>query len=171
MSIFNIDKNIKKIIGKDDRQTLDNLGRRKFEFGGGIDFNHKGVERIEVYRGKTDELDLPPDFEIGYHTHPSGLVAPSATDIHSIMTSQNQQAEIIVGPQKSLLIIKTQKFKSWYNANRNQLDMFQQQHIRKYKTKQKIASAWIRFLKNKGLGMKIFKRGVPIKFGGVRTVE
>ena len=171
MGIFNIDRNIKKIIGKEDRKTLDILGKRKYEFGGGIDFNHRGVERIEVYRGKTDELDLPPDFEIGYHTHPSGLVAPSATDIHSIMGSSNQQAEIIVGPKKSLLIVKTQKFKNWYSANRNKLEMYQQQYIQKYKTKQKIATAWIGFLKNKGLYMKIHKRGTPINIRGVKIVE
>lgn len=171
MGMFNIDKNIKKIIGKEDRRTLDALGKRKYEFGGGIDFDKFGVERIEVYRGKTDELDLPADFEIGYHTHPSGLVAPSATDIHSIMRSTNQQAEIIVGPQKSLLLFKTLKFKNWYRTNGSKLDMYQQQYVTKYKTKQKIATAWIGFLKRAGLGMKISKRGTPIHIKGLRVIE
>jgi hypothetical protein len=115
-------KKVKRTIVEEDRKTFDNLAVRNYEFGGGIDFNQKGMERIEVQRGEFNNIDLSKDFEVMYHTHPPGsLPIPSASDIHILMRSKKQQAEIVFSPQISVTMVKTRKAREWYQRYKNQL--------------------------------------------------
>ena len=85
-----------------------------YEFGGGIDFDKKGrIENINVAPGSTYEIDLPPDFEVQYHTHPDRKISPpSPEDVMALLDNKDQQAEIIFRDGKSFQIIKTPSSKA-----------------------------------------------------------
>jgi len=145
-------------IEKVDRETLDGLAKRKVEFGGGIDFNNRGVERIQVYRGTGHSIILPEDYEVGYHTHPIGYDSkPSADDIAAISENRKQQAEIILSSKNALFIRKTPKSAAWYRANKQTF----QTEFNNLRTMKQI----INYLKNAGFQVVYSKRGaaVPVR--------
>lgn len=84
------------------------------EFGGAIDFDLKGnVENINITPGSTYAVDLDPDYEVQYHTHPDKFVSPpTPDDIMALLGNNKQQAEIIFRNGESFTIIKTPKTKA-----------------------------------------------------------
>mgnify|MGYP005847762647 FL=1 len=79
------------------------------EFGGAIDFNKKGnVENINLIPGHKYWVEVPPDYEVQYHTHPDKTESPpSPEDILALLKNKNQQAEIIFRNGHAFTIIKT----------------------------------------------------------------
>ena len=71
---------VKGTITKSQRKVFNHLSDPKqfnYEFGGAIDFDKKGrIENINVAPGTMYEIDLPPDYEVQYHTHPDANVSP-----------------------------------------------------------------------------------------------
>lgn len=96
-----------------ERQVLTHLVSAAYpvEMGGGLDFDKTGrLERIHVQRGKTASIDLPPDFEVQYHTHPKAHASSppaSPEDIVSLLSDRAQQAELVVRPRTTEVIVKS----------------------------------------------------------------
>jgi hypothetical protein len=81
------------------------------EFGGAIDFDRSGqIENINVVPGQTYDVDLPPDYEVQYHTHPDrGESPPTPEDIQALLGNTKQQAELIFRNGEGFLVLKTRK--------------------------------------------------------------
>lgn len=118
MKTITVNRGIKKFkkkvkIRKDERKILKFVSNPKRyshkEFGGAIDFDLKGeVERIDLIPGSAFEVELPPDFEVQYHTHPDENESPpSPEDIISLLKNKNQQAEMIIRDGRTFVVIKT----------------------------------------------------------------
>ncbi len=113
-----INKTKKKgTINKSNRKIFQHLSSSKIyntEFGGAIDFDLTGkVENINVIPGSELEVDLPPDYEVQYHTHPDkDMSPPTPEDVIALLGNKNQQAEIVFREGKSFTIIKTPKTKA-----------------------------------------------------------
>jgi len=147
-----------------DRETLDGLAKRRMEFGGGIDFNNRGVERIEVYRGNHHSIILPEDYEVGYHTHPIGNQSnPSAEDILAISENRKQQAELILSSKDAIYIRKTPQSMAWYRANK---DTFSREY-----NKLRSSKDIINYLKRAGFEVILEKRGRVIPVRNISIVE
>jgi hypothetical protein len=85
------------------------------EYGGAIDFDKKGeVEVIAMLPGIEDEVWVPSDYEVQFHTDPDWdpMITPSVDDIESIATNPRQQAEIIFQNGKAFTIVTTSKSRS-----------------------------------------------------------
>jgi hypothetical protein len=122
-------KNPVPTIRKDERRIFNHLSNPRIykkEYGGHIDFNKKGqIEEIEVIPGQMYGVDLyDSDFEALYHTHPSKYKnsPPSPDDIIALITSKNQQAELIFRDGIIFAIIKTPKTKVLEKMSRKELE-------------------------------------------------
>jgi hypothetical protein len=106
-----INRHIPKIISRDRRifNHLSDPKLHKIEYGGGIDFDKKGkLDNINITPGKEMEVELPPDFEVQYHTHPDKYSSPpSPEDVIALLKNKNQQAEMIFRDGKAFQIVKT----------------------------------------------------------------
>lgn len=86
----------------------------KKEFGGGLDFNKKGrLENINMMPGLGYEVELPPDYEAQYHTHPdTGNSPPSPDDVIALIKNPRQQAEIVFRDGTAFIVLKTERTKA-----------------------------------------------------------
>lgn len=93
------------------------------EYGGGLDFDKKGVlENVNMVPGKEFEVDLPPDYEVQYHTHPDKQSSPpTPEDVIALLYNKKQQAEMIVRDGKMFVIIKTPATKKLSNQSVNKI--------------------------------------------------
>jgi len=59
-------------LSKRHRKIFQQLDKEDEEYGGYMDFDDKGLERADLYTGKSGyvEIEVTPDKEIDYHTHP-----------------------------------------------------------------------------------------------------
>jgi len=107
-----LSKKPKGIIRIDERKIFKQLSdpsQYKKEYGGAIDFDKKGeIETIAVIPGGAEEVWVPSDYEVQYHTHPDWETSPpSMDDIESIISNDMQQAEIIFQNGRAFTIIRT----------------------------------------------------------------
>ena len=107
-------------LSKDHRSIFQKLDRKPYEVGGYMDFNLKGLERADVYIGRTGSVDIPldADSEVDYHTHPKDKdtilnranAFPSKWDIKTFKEYPSQSM-IIFHNNKAMVTTKTDKFK------------------------------------------------------------
>ena len=118
-----INKNIRKkrrihkckdrgIVQTDERKIFKHISdpdKYYKEYGGAIDFDLKGkVEQINISPGSEYEIDLPPDYEVQYHTHPDEKTSPpTSDDVIALLKNKHQQAEIVFQKGKAFVIVKT----------------------------------------------------------------
>lgn len=93
-----------------DPKNYDNL----YEYGGAIDFDKKGkVENILIIPGMSQEVWLPEDFEVQYHTHPDSKEnPPSPDDILALLKNNRQKAEIVFRKGIAFVVVKTKTTKA-----------------------------------------------------------
>lgn len=105
---------------KSHRKLFQNLDKEKFEVGGYMDFNRKGLERADLYPGTSSyvEFDVSLDEEVQYHTHPKDEDRqlnrenhfPSKWDIE-VLKDFPTQSMIIFHDDKAMIATKTKSFK------------------------------------------------------------
>lgn len=110
----NIRKRFKKsgTVEKTERKIFSHISDPKEyykEYGGAIDFDKKGrIEQINVSPGSEYDIELPPDYEVQYHTHPAKeLSPPTPEDVLALLQNKRQQAEVVFSNGKAYVIIKT----------------------------------------------------------------
>ena len=113
------------IITVKDRKLFKHLSDPKIygtEFGGAIDFDLTGkIEQINVSPGKEDFVDLPPDYEIQWHSHPDYVSPPSHDDIIALIENRKQQAEIVFRNGEAFIIYKSPQTKALSKLSATQL--------------------------------------------------
>lgn len=100
---------------KDKREIIQRLDKKKFETGGRMDFNKKGLERADVWIGNPNSVDIPvdEDMEISWHTHPGKEKTnqfPSTDDLISLKETPSQY-ELILSKGKATGIKKLKNYK------------------------------------------------------------
>lgn len=107
------------VLKPEERDVFKYISKDKFtkEYGGGIDFDLKGViENISLVPGEYDEIDLPADYEVLYHTHPVNLIVPpSPTDLTEFLRNKKQQADLVFNKNNTYIVLKT-KFPMKYSS-------------------------------------------------------
>ncbi len=85
----------------------------KKEYGGAIDFKLDGsLEEIRVVPGTSYDVELDPDFEVQYHTHPDANTSPpSPEDVMALLNNKEQKVEIVFRDGDAFVIIDTPKTK------------------------------------------------------------
>lgn len=93
---------------------LSNPRIHKKEYGGGQDFEKGILESFTTFTdGTYDEIKLPEDDEISWHTHPDLLPSPpSPEDVQALLSNKRQQAEMIIRDGESFTLTKTPKTKA-----------------------------------------------------------
>jgi len=107
-------------LSKEHRSIFQRLDRKPYETGGYMDFNKKGLERADVYIGRTGSVDIPvdDDSEIEYHTHPRDKDRrlnrinqfPSPWDV-KVFKDYPTQSMLILHNDKIMMANKTPKFR------------------------------------------------------------
>jgi len=107
-------------LSKKHREIFSFLDKKDEETGGYMDFNKKGLERIDMYMGRKGSVDFEPnpDYEVEWHTHPreSGkfnknvAAFPSKFDIKSLRRYPSQSM-IVFNNGKAMIVTKRKVFK------------------------------------------------------------
>lgn len=96
------------------------MDKERFETGGTLDFDRKGLEHGTVYIGDEMSVDIPisRDYEVDYHTHPNTKdkrlnklnAFPSKEDIMTSAKTKSQ-ASIVFHDGKAMVMKKDKKFR------------------------------------------------------------
>jgi hypothetical protein len=110
--------NIKRrgVIGPGYKKVFTYLSWQPDEYGGQIDFEKNGIERITVNKGGPTGVDkvLDEDYESTFHTHPEmddPLLGLSPTDLAESIKQKTEQAQMIISRGNAVIITKTPKMK------------------------------------------------------------
>lgn len=101
------------VISPNERKLFEVMKQPSFdkEQGGGIGFDHKeNVKFISVLTGDYDEISLPADYQVIYHTHPGRTnYPPSPLDVVEFLKNPNQNADLIFAKDDTYILVKTNK--------------------------------------------------------------
>lgn len=142
-------------IGVVDRRVFKELSDADLvnkEYGGFIDFNKKGrLERFTVTPGTGYEVELPPDYEVQYHTHPDNNVSPpSPEDVVALLNNRKQQAELVFRKGNAFVITDTPRTVGLKKLNATeQLRILYKDFLRAARTKN-FEEEWAKALRAKG---------------------
>jgi len=101
-------------VTKRERKVFNHLSNPKHfstEYGGVIDFDKKGrIESFAVIPGRKWDVDIPDDYEVKFHTHPSNYIdPPSPEDIIALLSDKKQQAEVVFRDGTIFIVNRTPK--------------------------------------------------------------
>lgn len=157
-------------LSKENRSLFQNFDKKKYEVGGYMDFNKKGLERADVYIGNKASVDIEitPDKEVDYHTHPKGRDKrynkidsfPSKWDVKTFKDYPSQSM-IVFHDGKAMVATKTDKFKV-NNKKLNKVYTSIYKDANRMNTN-KLYNKYKPEFEKMGLSMKYVKRNKPIK--------
>lgn len=92
------------------------------EFGGFIDFKKNGnLEKFDVKVGRKFDIELDPDYEVIFHTHPDkNMSLPTPDDLISLIDNKQQQIEIVFRDGEAFIITPTRKSKGLRRLKRRE---------------------------------------------------
>ena len=107
-------------LSKTHRDIFQRLDRKPYETGGYMDFNKKGLEKADLYIGRTGSVDIPvdEDDEVEWHVHQRDKDRrlnrinqfPSTWDIKTFKDYPTQSM-LIMHNDKIMMTTKTKKFR------------------------------------------------------------
>ena len=168
-------------IPKLERQVLTSLANYHnypVEMGGGLDFDKHGrLERIHVQKGTAASIDLPPDFEVQYHTHPSRgphSRPASPEDVQSLLHDKAQQAELVVRPGVTDILVKSPSIRALSRLPATRLfSKLDRAYTRSQRapTEADADKQWHDELRKLGLHVRSNTKTGPLRLHNVRPVE
>lgn len=170
-------RNIKGgIIPQNQRRIFDQIAKLPKESGGDLDFGKKKkgsfnqLERFNTFIGKPGYVNLPDDFESGWHIHPRwGYRTPSEDDMVNFIKDKGNQADIIFSAKKgtAMALTKTKKSKKLNKLTKKKLFKQYNELYNKFEKEKKniakIEQGIVKQLKKDGFKVKEFKKGKSIR--------